>query len=86
MSKIGVVGGGTMGNGIAHVFALHGYDVTLIDLDEDLLDNARDTIESNLSRQVNKDVITADEKTAALDKATQEHTAAADSAAWYGGA
>ena len=51
-----VVGAGTMGNGIAHVFALHGYDVTLIDLDESLLDDARTTIESNLSRQVNKDV------------------------------
>jgi len=63
-----VVGAGTMGNGIAHVFALHGYDVSLIDLDEDLLDDARATIESNLSRQVNKDVITSDEKTAALDR------------------
>ena len=63
-----VVGAGTMGNGIAHVFALHGYDVTLIDLDESLLDDARTTIESNLSRQVNKDVITADEKDAALNR------------------
>ena len=63
-----VVGAGRMGNGIAHVFALHGYDVTLIDLDESLLDDARTTIESNLSRQVNKDVITADEKDAALDR------------------
>jgi 3-hydroxybutyryl-CoA dehydrogenase len=63
-----VVGAGTMGNGIAHVFALHGYDVTLIDLDESLLENARTTIESNLSRQVNKDAITAEAKTAALDR------------------
>ena len=63
-----VVGAGTMGNGIAHVFALHGYDVTLIDLDESLLDDARTTIESNLSRQVKKDMITADEKDAALDR------------------
>ena len=63
-----VVGAGTMGNGIAHVFALHGYDVTLIDLDESLLDDARTTIESNLSRQVGKNVITADEKDAALDR------------------
>jgi len=65
-----VVGAGTMGNGIAHVFALHGYDVTLIDLDEDLLDDARATVESNLSRQVNKDVIAAEEKTAALERLT----------------
>jgi 3-hydroxybutyryl-CoA dehydrogenase len=63
-----VVGAGTMGNGIAHVFALHGYDVTLIDLDESLLEDARTTIESNLSRQVNKDAITAEAKTAALDR------------------
>jgi 3-hydroxyacyl-CoA dehydrogenase len=63
-----VVGAGTMGNGIAHVFALHGYDVTLIDLDEDLLEDAHATIESNLTRQAEKDVITADAKTAALDR------------------
>ena len=63
-----VVGAGTMGNGIAHVFALHGYDVTLIDLDESLLHDARTTIESNLSRQVSKDAITAEAKAAALDR------------------
>jgi len=63
-----VVGAGTMGNGIAHVFALHGYDVTLIDLDDDLLEDAHATIESNLTRQVEKDAITADAKTAALDR------------------
>jgi 3-hydroxybutyryl-CoA dehydrogenase len=57
-----------MGNGIAHVFALHGYDVTLIDLDESLLDEARETIESNLARQADKDVITSAEKAAALDR------------------
>ncbi|MFB6098385.1 MAG: 3-hydroxyacyl-CoA dehydrogenase family protein [Salinibacter sp.] len=65
-----VVGAGTMGNGIAHAFALHGYDVTLIDLDEDLLQEARETIESNLSRQVEKEVIAAADKTAALDRLT----------------
>lgn len=57
-----------MGNGIAHVFALHGYDVTLIDLDEALLADARDTIESNLSRQVDKEAISSGEKAAALDR------------------
>jgi 3-hydroxybutyryl-CoA dehydrogenase len=65
-----VVGAGTMGNGIAHVFALHGYDVVLIDLDEALLEDARGTIESNLSRQVDKGVIAPDEKTAALSRIT----------------
>ncbi|MFB6272381.1 MAG: 3-hydroxyacyl-CoA dehydrogenase family protein, partial [Salinibacter sp.] len=63
-----VVGAGTMGNGIAHVFALHGYDVSLIDLDEDLLEDAHATIENNLSRQVDKDVISAEDKAAALDR------------------
>lgn len=57
-----------MGNGIAHVFALHGYDVTLIDLDESLLREARETIEGNLSRQVDKDAISADEKEAVLNR------------------
>ena len=78
-----VVGAGTMGNGIAHVFALHGYDVTLIDLDESLLKDARATIESNLSRQVNKEVITGDEKNAALGRlaltpSTEEGVQSAD--------
>ncbi len=59
-----------MGNGIAHVFALHGYDVTLIDLDEELLDDAHVTIARNLSRQVDKDVIASGEKAAALDRLT----------------
>ncbi|PSQ82482.1 MAG: 3-hydroxybutyryl-CoA dehydrogenase, partial [Bacteroidetes bacterium QS_1_63_11] len=68
VQRIAVVGAGTMGNGIAHVFALHGYDVTLIDLDASLLREAQDTIEENLSRQVDKDAISTDEKAAALDR------------------
>ena len=63
-----VVGAGTMGNGIAHVFALHGYHVALIDLDEELLEDARTTIERNLSRQVDKDAIASDAKEAALNR------------------
>ncbi|WP_263786425.1 3-hydroxyacyl-CoA dehydrogenase family protein [Salinibacter grassmerensis] len=63
-----VVGAGTMGNGIAHVFARHGYDATLIDLDESLLEDARSTIEGNLSRQVENDAITPEDKAAALDR------------------
>jgi 3-hydroxybutyryl-CoA dehydrogenase len=63
-----VVGAGTMGNGIAHVFALHGYDVTLIDVDAALLDEATSTIAGNLDRQVNKDKIEAADKDAALDR------------------
>ncbi|MFB6280284.1 MAG: 3-hydroxyacyl-CoA dehydrogenase family protein [Salinibacter sp.] len=68
VQRTAVVGAGTMGNGIAHVFALHGHDVALIDLDETLLAEARDTIAGNLSRQVDKDAISADEKAAALDR------------------
>ena len=63
-----VVGAGTMGNGIAHVLALHGYPVALIDLDEELLEDARTTIERNLSRQVDKDAITSDAKEAVLNR------------------
>lgn len=57
-----------MGNGIAHVFALHGYDVTLIDVDSERLEQAVRTIEKNLSRQVGKDKITEESKDVALDR------------------
>ncbi len=63
-----VVGAGTMGNGIAHVLALHGFDVTLIDVSPDRLDAAVATIGQNLERQVNKDQIAAADKEAALDR------------------
>ncbi len=57
-----------MGNGIAHVCAQHGHDVTLIDLDEALLDRARATIDKNLARQVKKERITAAEQAATLSR------------------
>ena len=63
---IGVVGAGTMGNGIAHVFALAGYEVVLIDVEEDALEQGMSTIEKNLDRQVKKEKISAEEKEAAL--------------------
>ena len=66
VERTAVVGAGTMGNGIAHVFALHGYDVTLIDVDADLLEEATSTIAQNLGRQVDNDKIDADEKETAL--------------------
>jgi 3-hydroxybutyryl-CoA dehydrogenase len=76
ISKTAVVGAGTMGNGIAHVLALHGYDVTLIDVDADLLDEATSTIAQNLERQVNKETIEAADKETALDRiATTPDTA-----------
>lgn len=57
-----VVGGGTMGNGIAHVFALKGYSVTLVDLTQEALKKALDTITSNLDRQAKKGSITEEQK------------------------
>jgi 3-hydroxybutyryl-CoA dehydrogenase len=56
--SISVFGGGTMGNGIAHVFALQGYSVNLIDLNDNILQKAISTINKNLQRQVKKEVIT----------------------------
>lgn len=68
ISKILVVGAGTMGNGIAHVFAQHGFDVVLCDISEKALKNALATIEKNMSRQVVKGVLTEDQKALALAK------------------
>ena len=68
IQQTAVVGAGTMGNGIAHVLALHGVPVTLIDVDAERLDAATDTIAQNLDRQVEKDRIAPDEKAAALDR------------------
>ena len=58
ITQIGVVGGGQMGNGIAHVAALSQYDVVLVDISEAALDRARATIERNLARMVKKEKIT----------------------------
>ena len=55
--EVSIIGGGTMGNGIAHVFALKGFNVNLIDINEEILKSAYEKIEKNLSRQVRKDVI-----------------------------
>jgi 3-hydroxybutyryl-CoA dehydrogenase len=55
--QIAVIGGGTMGNGIAHVFAQHGHDVNLIDVKQEYLERALATIEKNLARQVKKEAI-----------------------------
>jgi 3-hydroxybutyryl-CoA dehydrogenase len=58
MKNIAVIGSGTMGNGIAHVFAQYGYTVALIDIAEEPLKKAMSTIEKNLDRQVTKQLIT----------------------------
>ncbi len=59
MKNIAVIGAGTMGNGIAHVFAQHGFKVSLIDLSEDRLQSALKTIEANLERMAARDLIDA---------------------------
>jgi 3-hydroxybutyryl-CoA dehydrogenase len=68
LERIAVVGAGTMGNGIAHVFAQGGHAVTLIDSDPAALDRALRTIDRNLDRQIKKGGLTADEKTAVLGR------------------
>lgn len=64
--KVAVIGGGTMGNGIAHVFAQHGHDVALIDASDAALGRARAAIEQNLGRQVKKELLTAADAAATL--------------------
>ncbi len=66
MKNIAIIGSGTMGNGIAHIFAQHGFSVTLIDISEDALKKAEATIEKNLGRQVEKGLITEEAKKKAL--------------------
>ena len=66
MQKIGVVGAGTMGNGIAHVFAAGGFDVVLCDVEKSILHRALETISKNLDRAVNKNKITEEQRQAAL--------------------
>ena len=63
---IGVVGAGQMGNGIAHVMALAGYEVTMTDISQDALDRAIDTITRNLDRQVSRGKVTQDLRDATL--------------------
>ncbi|TDT75487.1 3-hydroxybutyryl-CoA dehydrogenase [Litoreibacter halocynthiae] len=66
ISKIGVVGAGQMGNGIAHVLALAGYQVLMNDISQDSLDKAVEIIQGNLDRQVSREKITPEERDAAM--------------------
>ncbi len=59
---VAVLGAGTMGNGIAHVFARSGYDVILRDIDQHYLDRALEKISSNLDREIRKGKFAAEEK------------------------
>jgi 3-hydroxybutyryl-CoA dehydrogenase len=74
MSRAAVVGAGTMGNGIAHVFAQHGWEVALIDVSDAALERGLGTIKTNLERQVKKGSIGADVPAQVLGRITA-HTA-----------
>ncbi|MFQ5798300.1 MAG: 3-hydroxybutyryl-CoA dehydrogenase [Bacteroidota bacterium] len=62
VQKVTVIGAGTMGSGIAHVFAQYGFDVTLNDVNQEFLDRGIQSIKANLDRQVKKGTITEDQK------------------------
>ncbi len=78
MSKVAVIGAGTMGNGIAHLFAQHEWDVTLIDVRAAALEQGLTTIRKNLDRQVKKGTLSAEEPALVLSRiATAESLEAA---------
>lgn len=68
IKNIAVIGGGTMGNGIVHVFAQNGFDVKLIETKQEFADRAINTIDKNLSRMVNKEKISESDKVATLER------------------
>ncbi len=68
IDRIAVIGGGTMGNGIAHVAAQHGKTVRLIDVSSEVLETAMNTIAANLDRQVKKEVLDAAARAATLER------------------
>ncbi len=68
IENVAVIGAGTMGNGIGHVFAQHGHDVVLIDSDPVALGHGIETIGRNFDRQIKKEKLTEEDKNAALDR------------------
>lgn len=68
MKQIAVIGSGTMGNGIAHVFAQNGYQIALIDIQQNALNKALSVISKNLDRQINKELIIKNDKDRILDR------------------
>ncbi|WP_415401636.1 3-hydroxybutyryl-CoA dehydrogenase [Tateyamaria sp. SN3-11] len=74
IKTVGIVGAGQMGNGIAHVMSLAGYDVLLNDVSGDALKAAMATIDRNLERQVSRDKITAEDKATAMARITTTST------------
>jgi 3-hydroxybutyryl-CoA dehydrogenase len=72
IKQVAVVGAGTMGNGIVHVFAQKGYDVTMIDVRAEALETALSTIGGNMDRQIRKGALSEEEKRAALGRIRSE--------------
>ncbi len=70
IETIGIVGAGQMGNGIAHVCGLAGYETRIIDISKERVDHALKLIAQNMDRQVARDIISADDKAAALGRIT----------------
>jgi 3-hydroxybutyryl-CoA dehydrogenase len=67
-NNISIIGSGTMGNGIAHVLASHDYDVILIDVNDEILNKALETIKKNMERQVKKEIISQTDMDTALSR------------------
>ncbi len=67
IKKVSVIGGGTMGNGITHVFALKGFQVNLVEMNDELAEKALSTITKNLDRQVKKETISEKDKQSTLE-------------------
>ncbi len=70
MKTISIIGAGTMGNGIAHVFAQNGFTVKLVDVSQEQLDKAIATIHKNIDRQIAKGTLTEDSKQVTLSNLT----------------
>jgi len=68
INKVAVVGGGTMGNGIVHVFAQNGFDVSLVEMNNELVEKAVANISKNLDRQIKKEIITEEDKSKTLSR------------------
>lgn len=62
IKEVSVIGGGTMGNGIAHVFSLKKFKVNLVEMNKELVDKAISTISKNIDRQIKKGIVTSEEK------------------------
>lgn len=74
MNNISVIGSGTMGNGIAHVFAQYGYKVSLVDINQTALEKALATISRNMDRQVSKGLISEEDKNMAFGRIKTFHS------------